>query len=110
MQDRRQCERFPIYEPAGYQRKQELPIEGSIAEDISLTGLKLKVNEFIPQNSVIELQIHLPGLVQIIPARATVVWVKEIPYRDDSWELGLQLASNEPLSTAIRDYINLRRF
>ena len=110
MDNRRQFVRIPFYEAVGYQRLEQSSLEGSLAGDISQGGLKLSVNEFIPLETVLELQIRLPGQIQVIPARAKVVWIKELPYRDDSWEIGVQLAPNTPSLFAIRDYIGLRRF
>ena len=109
MDNRRQYPRFPFYEPVGYQKYRDLPLEGSIAGDISQTGLKLNVSEFIPLHSTLELQIQMPGQTQVIPTRAKVVWVREIPHQDNSWQVGLELVPDESASFAIRDYIGLRR-
>ncbi len=107
MENRRLAPRFSFNEPVGYQRGGGIP-EGSIAEDISQTGLKLSVSEFIPLNTTLELQIQLPGQEQLVCAHTKVVWVKEIPHRDDAWEIGLHLISGESFSEAIRQYVNLR--
>ena len=110
MENRRQHPRFSFNEPVGYQKLgEDSPVEGSVAEDISQTGLKLSVSEFIPLNTVLELQIQLPGQSQLLPARAKVVWVKEVPHQDDRWELGLQLIDGESFSSAVREYIGLHQ-
>ena len=85
-------------------------MEGSVAEDISQAGLKLTIHEFIPLNTVLELQIQLPGQMKLVPARAKVVWVNEMPHRDDAWEIGLELVSSEAFSSAIKDYVSHHRF
>lgn len=108
MENKRQFPRFSFNEPVGYQRGGRSSFEGSVAEDISQTGLKLSVNEFIPLNTVLDLQIQLPGQMNLVPARAKVVWVKEVPHRDDAWEVGLQLIGSESFSEAIKDYVNYR--
>jgi len=110
MENKRQFPRFRIDEPAMYQRYQDAPAVGSVAADISLGGVKLNVNEFIALNTVLNVNLHLPGQVQVVPARAVVVWVRERPYRDDCWEIGLQLLGDSLTSSTIRDYINRRRF
>ena len=109
MYNRRQHPRFSFNEPVGYCRGGDDPLAGSLADDISQTGLKLSVNEFIPLNTILELQIQLPGQEQLVSARTKVVWVKEMPHRDDAWEIGLQLISSDAFSSAISNYVNLRR-
>jgi hypothetical protein len=111
MENKRQFPRFSFNEPVGYQKGGEYSsLEGSVAEDISQAGLKLSVGEFIPLHTILELQIQLPGQIKLVPARAKVVWVKEIPHRDDAWEIGLQLVSSESFSSAIKDYVSSHRF
>ncbi len=109
MENRRQFVRVPFYEPVGYQRQEGSLLEGSLARDISREGLRLSVNEFIALNAILELQIQLPGQTQVITTRAKVVWIRETPYRDDNWQAGLQLVASEAFSSAIQDYIGLRR-
>ncbi|MBI3602183.1 MAG: PilZ domain-containing protein [Candidatus Omnitrophica bacterium] len=110
MENRRQFVRIPFYEPVGYQRQEASTLEGSLARDISQGGVKLRVNEFIALNTILELQIQLPGQIQLMKAHAKVVWARELPYRDDGWQVGLELIASESFSLAIRDYIGLRRF
>ena len=107
MDNRRKNIRFPFDEPIGYQRYENAPLEGSVGEDISLSGLKIRVNSFIPLNTVLDLHIHFPSQVQVTPARAKVVWVKEMPFRDDSWEMGLELVLSESSRTAFRNYVGI---
>jgi len=106
MENKRQFPRFSFNEPVGYQRGGSSSLEGSVAEDISQTGLKLSVSEFIPLNTVLDLQIQLPGQMRLVSARAKVVWIKETAHRDDAWEVGLQLVGSESFSSAIKDYVS----
>ena len=108
MENKRQHPRFSFNEPVGYQRQKDFPVEGSLAEDISHQGLRLRVNQFIPLNTVLELQVQLPGRVQLVSVRAKVVWVRMSYNCVDSWEIGLQMISNDPSMIAIRNYVNLR--
>jgi hypothetical protein len=109
MDNRRQHARFPFSGPLEYQKNESSPSQGSVAGDISQGGFKLKVNEFLPLGTILEVKIQLPGRLQVIPAHAKVVWVKEIPFRDDGWEVGLELIAKEA-SSAIREFIGLHRF
>lgn len=114
MENRRQFIRAPFYEPVGYQRSEESAVEGAAAKNISQMGLKLSINEYIAENTVIGLQIRLPGQTRIIPASAQVVWIRQAPYRDDAWDVGVQFMDRPDASvgasestSAIQDYIGL---
>ena len=110
MENKRRFPRFSFNEPVGYQRGEVSSLEGSVAEDISQTGLKLSVNEFIPLNTVLDLQIQLPGQMRLVSARAKVVWVNEVAHRDDAWEIGLQLIDGDSFSSAVKDYVHHHRY
>ena len=105
MNDKRQYQRFPFSESVGYQKREELPLVGSLSEDISRMGLKLNVNEFIPVNTTLELQIHLPGQVQVVFVTAKVVWIREHTQRLESWQVGLQLIGDGSSSSDLENYI-----
>ncbi len=111
MDNRRRYQRYPFYEPVSFQQKHlETPLEGSLSEDISLQGLKLNVNEFIPLNTVLELQIQIPGQVRMVFVNAKVVWVKESPKRIDGWQVGLELVDDKSSLSEIENYVRFLRF
>src|ERR1041385_5961121 len=93
MENKRKFPRFSLSEPVSYTREGSSP-EGSLSEDVSEAGIKLSVSQFIPGNTLLELQIQLPGQPGVVPARARVIWVKEVAYRDDAWEVGLQIENS----------------
>ena len=109
MDDKRRYQRFPFCESVGYHRREELPLEGSLSEDISRMGLKLNVNEFIPLNTTLELQIHIPGQVQVVFIQAKVVWVREHSQRVDAWQVGLQLIEKDSSLSDLENYIKFLR-
>lgn len=109
MENKRRYPRFSFSEPVGYQGDGRI-LEGSLAEDISQTGIKLSVSQFIPLNTLLELHIQLPNQVEVVAVQGKVVWIREIPYRDDAWEIGLHIQPNEAFSSAIQDYISLHQF
>ena len=108
--NRRRYERFPFYESVAIQKKTDEAAEGSLSEDISQSGLKLNVNEFIPLNTVLELQIHFPGKVSLVNAQAKVVWVRESPKSIDAWQIGLEMIDQNSSLPDIENYIRLQRF
>ncbi len=109
MNDKRQHQRFPFSESVGYQKSEEMPLVGSLSEDISRMGLKLNVNEFIPVNTTLELQVHLPGQVQMAFMTAKVVWIREHAQRLEAWQVGLQLIDDGTLSSELENYIKFLR-
>lgn len=110
MDNRRQYQRFPFYESVGFQRRDDAPAEGSLSEDISLKGVKLNVNEFIPLNTILELQIHIPGQARMVFVNAKVVWVRESPKRVDGWQVGLEINDNGSFLVDLENYIKYLRF
>jgi hypothetical protein len=108
MEEKRRYPRFSFNEPVGYQKEGQ-SLEGSLADDISQTGIKLSVSQFIPLNTELELQVQLPGQLGVIPAHGKVVWIREVPHRDDAWEVGLRIDQDEEFKLAIQEYITLYR-
>jgi hypothetical protein len=109
MDNRRKFQRFPFSESVGYQRSQEMSLEGSLSEDISQYGLKLNVHEFIPLNSLLEVQIHLPGQSQVVNSLAKVVWVRESPKCIDAWQVGIELIENKSSLSELEHFTRLLR-
>jgi hypothetical protein len=109
MENKRRFQRFSMSEPVGYQQEGRSP-EGSLSEDISQAGIKLNVSQFIPLNTTLELRIQVPGHVGTVAVLGKVVWVKEVPYRDDAWEIGLELAPSPEFASAVEEYISFHRF
>jgi hypothetical protein len=96
MENRRQFARAHFHEAVEYQRHEQSSLSGAAAGDISGGGLRLSVNEFIALNTVLDLQIHFPSKGHIVPVKGKVVWVREMPYRDDGWYIGVQFVSDLP--------------
>ena len=68
-------------------------LEGkSAAFDVCGTGLRITVEEQLPQGVEVEVEIYLPGSSQPILAKGKVVWVKEY------------LAQKEPRTSAEKKY------
>ena len=105
--DKREFPRFLFSEPVTYGLP-EVPISGSVAGNISLGGISLKVQEFVPLGVVLELQIRLDQSSKVIWARAKVVWVRQLS-SEDNYEIGLKFIRDEECARAIGRYINTRR-
>ena len=84
----RQYPRFSFRESVAYQTG-DAPSSGSLAGDISQGGLRLTVKEFIPLNTVVNLNILLSDPVRVVPAKGRVVWVREDP-NGERFDVGIQ--------------------
>ena len=88
----RQYPRFPFRESVAYQTG-DAPSSGSLAGDISEGGVRLTVNEFIPLNTVISLNIRLSDPARVVPAQGRVVWVREDP-DGERFDVGIQFVAD----------------
>jgi len=62
-----------------------------IAQDISVTGLRLSSPEYIPSNQLLKLFINLPDNSPPIPVLGKVVWVREVFDRKGlPYDIGLE--------------------
>ena len=67
-EDKRGYPRFLFSEPVAYAYP-EVTVNGSVAGNISLSGISLRVQGFVPMGAVLELQIRLGQSPKVI-------WVK----------------------------------
>ena len=102
--DKRIVPRFLFSEPVSFSLP-ELSVNGSIAGNISLGGISLKVQGFIPMGVVLELQIRFGESPKVLWTKAQVVRVRQV-LNEDCYELGLKFVRDEACSRAIGEYIN----
>ena len=101
--DKRASPRFLFSEPVEY-TKPEVIVNGSIAGNISLNGISLKVQEFVPMGVTLELQIRLGQSTKVNWVRARVVRIRQIS-SDECYEIGLKFVRDEANTRAIGEYI-----
>ena len=87
--EKRRFPRFSFKEPVGYLRTEGLPENGSLGEDLSPGGVRIRVPEFIPLRTVLNLKIHLNNPVRVMDVKGQVVWVRQVPY-SDTYDIGIQ--------------------
>jgi len=102
--DKRDSPRFLFSEPVAY-RQPEISINGSVAGNISLSGLSLKVQGFVPMGAVLELQLRLGQSPKVIWVKAEVVRMREV-LSDECYEIGLKFIKDEECIKAVGKYIN----
>ena len=84
MQERRRYPRTNGLVLVNY-RIPELKIEGKTsAFDVSAEGTRITVNRELKLDTLVEIEIYLPGDSQPILAKGTVIWVQKVGAKGDS--------------------------
>jgi hypothetical protein len=107
VEDKRVAPRFLFSEPVEY-AKSEVTINGSVAGNISLSGISLRVQGFVPMGTILELQIRLGQSARVIWVQAQVVRIREV-LSDDCYEIGLKFVRDEECIKAVGTYVNACR-
>jgi len=102
-QDKRVSQRFLFSEPV-ILGPSGVRVNGSIAGNISLNGISLKVQGFVPMGVILELQLRLGQSPKVIWTKAKVVRIRQIS-DEDCYEIGLQFVRDEMCTRAIGEYI-----
>lgn len=89
--DRRQCPRLTTTMSAQYRGIRQLgdSIVVAIARDISGSGARLLVNEFISVFTRLVVEIGLPSASRPIRAVSKVAWIRKRPH-GEQYEIGMQ--------------------
>jgi len=107
LEDKRGFPRFLFSGPVEYAQP-EIIVNGGVAGNISLSGMSLRVQEFVSVGVVLELQIRLDQSPKVIWAKAQVVRVREV-LSDGCYEIGLKFFRDEECIKAVGEYINTSR-
>jgi PilZ domain len=103
-EDRRDSRRFLFSEPVAYAQP-EITVNGSVAGNVSLTGMSLRVQEFVPMGVILELQMRLGKSPQVLWVKAQVVRIREV-LSEDCFEIGLKFIKDEECIKTVGEYIN----
>ncbi len=87
--EKRQHPRFSFREPVAYNKKEGSPESGSLANDISGGGVRIRVQEFIPLNTVLDLKVHFTAPARTMAVKGFVVWVREVPH-SEVYDVGIR--------------------
>ena len=102
-EDRRASPRFLFSEPVDYVLP-DVTVNGSVAGNISLSGISLKVQGFVPMGVILELKLCFGPSSKVIWAKAQVVRIREV-LSEDCYEIGLKFVRDEECARAIGEYI-----
>lgn len=67
----------------------------TLTKDISLGGINIRTDTFLPVDTVVKLKLSLSKMHDIVDARGKVKWVKCI-YDDEVFEIGLEFVDMPP--------------
>jgi hypothetical protein len=105
--EKRVAPRYLFSEPVTY-GSSNITVNGGVAGNISLSGISIKVQGFVPMGTILELQIRLGDSPKVIWTKAQVVRMREV-LTEDCFELGLRFIRDEDCIRAIGEYINKNR-
>ena len=87
-QEQRRTRRIKADAPVRFQAKGKEHYSNCLSRDISLGGLRVKANQFIPLETALKVEIELKN-GEVIDGFGRVVWISQVPY-SDWYELGLR--------------------
>ena len=83
-------------------------VKGSVAGNISVSGISLRVQGIVPIGTILELQIRLDQSPKVIWVKAEVVRMREV-LSEDCYEIGLKFIRDEECIKAVGEYIDTCR-
>ncbi len=106
--DLRQYRRFACDAPVAFEQADGTD-QGGLVKDLSLGGVKVCLNQFVPLNSIVSMKLRLTNPDRVVPVRGRVVWVKELS-ASERFEVGLQFIAESQADSLIRGYLRSRRY
>ena len=94
MKEKRRHPRHPYSKPVPYKDKEKIPETGSMGSDISKSGVRIRVGEFLPIAKEIDLKLHLDNPTRVLDVKGHVMWVREVPY-SDFYEVGIRFSHTQ---------------
>ena len=80
---------------------------GCIAKNVSEGGVCIKVKEFFPIGTVIDLQFKLPLSETAFNVKGKVMWINKSPY-NELWEAGIEIQGDRQFPKLVQRYIYLK--
>lgn len=87
-QNRRHYRRVECRNSVRFKLKGSAEPSGCLAQDISDGGIKINLNDFVPLNSEINVEVQLAAQ-RIVDCVAKIVWIEKMPFMD-RYQAGLE--------------------
>jgi len=91
----------------GYKNEKNQSFGGCLAKDISESGVCIKIREFIPIGTMLELQFKLPLSNTFFYIKGKVMRINKT-INNDEWEAGLEMQMNTTYSSLVKKYIAVK--
>lgn len=93
--------------PAGvyYKDEKKQSFDGCIAKDVSESGVCIRLKEFFPIGTVLDLQFKLPLSLSAIYVKGKIRWINKMSYNEE-WEAGLEIFMDKHYMELVQKYIN----
>lgn len=88
-----------------YQSNKNVKAGGCVAKDISLGGVCIKIGEFFPVGSILDLQFKLPLSHQAFNVKGKIMWINKKPYNEE-WDVGLEILKDATYLKLVAQYLN----
>lgn len=110
-EERRQHPRFEKDLEVEYSVEKKPHLKNGKTLNISKGGMKLLLDEKLPQGAIVDLKVYIPEKRKTIEAEAQVIWTKDVEGVDPSgkrfFHSGIKfIAIKEPSDTYFSEYIN----
>lgn len=106
--NRRQFPRFNFDKAVQYKPYEADATNGALGRDISLGGIKITVNDFIPLGAVLEMGLDFPELGKQVVVKGKVVWVRENPL-SERFDVGLSFIPDEQTEAFITAFLKKQK-
>ena len=67
----------------------------TLTKDISLGGVNIRTDTFLPVETVVKMELSLPKMQKIVCIKGKVKWAKSL-YGDEVFEIGLEFVDTSP--------------
>ena len=81
-EERRTSRRFNLHEPVQFQFIEAGPFIGGMSRDISETGIRIRLNDFVPLGTELVLRIQIAAQ-RTIECVGRIIWVQKLPHMEN---------------------------
>lgn len=102
--ENRKFMRVPFKCPVKYRLNEFDVFSGELAQDLSIGGLRLRCNTFIPLHASVKVRAQFSPSSEVLDLEGNVVWIRSLPY-SDAFQIGLKFNEEALSRSRIAQYI-----
>ncbi len=104
---KRRHHRKEMIAEVGYKDEKKQSFGGCIAKNVSESGVCIKIGEFFPVGTILDLEFKLPLSATAFYVQGKIMWINKSPY-NEQWEAGLQIVMDAKYAELIQKYVPLK--